>query len=430
MKRTGLPGATGSFGAKGKSETSTPVNSKSKVNNVITWLHLWLGLISGVVVVILCVTGCLFVFQTEITAWLHKKELFVTPPAAGAHPLPLSVLRQKAQAALGERKRVNIITAYADPDRAWEFMAYKPGDPDAVTFPGSVDYYESAFVDPYTGRVTGRMNYMHNFFIIVKYIHWSLYLSTKYGQPVTGWATLIFVISLVTGLIMWIPKRWNRAEKHKAFTVRWKAAFKRLNYDLHNVLGFYAVVIALVLAFTGLVYAFTWFNSAVYAAGAGTAKAPEQPVYVSDTALAGVSHDPLDPAFAATVKAYPDAKRYGVSVPSSPQAPLTVTAYQQREVYYDASTAYFDRYSGQRLGDQRYNDMNNGEKLIMMNYDIHVGAIGGLAGKIIAFLVTLICGSLPVTGFIIWWGKKKKGIQKTITGKKPVRKSRLAATLA
>jgi uncharacterized iron-regulated membrane protein len=43
-----------------------------------------------------------------------------------------------------------------------------------------------------------------------------------------------------------------------------------------------------------------------------------------------------------------------------------------------------------------------------MNYDIHVGAIGGLTGKIIAFIASLVCASLPVTGFLIWWGKRRK----------------------
>ena len=42
-----------------------------------------------------------------------------------------------------------------------------------------------------------------------------------------------------------------------------------------------------------------------------------------------------------------------------------------------------------------------------MNYDIHVGAIGGLTGKIIAFIVSLICASLPVTGFLVWWMKRR-----------------------
>jgi uncharacterized iron-regulated membrane protein len=85
-----------------------------------------------------------------------------------------------------------------------------------------------------------------------------------------------------------------------------------------------------------------------------------------------------------------------------------VDAYNQHEVYYDVNTLYFDQYSARPLGTDAFANKNNGEKLIYMNYDIHVGAIGGLPGKIIAFLVSLVCASLPITGFIIWRGKKKK----------------------
>ena len=53
-------------------------------------------------------------------------------------------------------------------------------------------------------------------------------------------------------------------------------------------------------------------------------------------------------------------------------------------------------------------EKNAGERLVEMNYDIHVGAIGGLTGKIIAFIASLVCASLPVTGFLVWWGKRKK----------------------
>lgn len=43
-----------------------------------------------------------------------------------------------------------------------------------------------------------------------------------------------------------------------------------------------------------------------------------------------------------------------------------------------------------------------------MNYDLHVGSILGLPGKILAFFGALIGASLPVTGFLVWWGKRKK----------------------
>jgi uncharacterized iron-regulated membrane protein len=47
------------------------------------------------------------------------------------------------------------------------------------------------------------------------------------------------------------------------------------------------------------------------------------------------------------------------------------------------------------------------EKLLRMNYDIHIGAILGISGKIFAFLISLLIASLPVTGFLIYLGRKK-----------------------
>lgn len=384
-----------------------PINNKSRINNIITWLHLWLGLISGIIVVIVSVTGCLFAFQVEITNLVHKKELFIAPPAAGTAALPMHTLMQKAAAALSPGHDPDYITTYRDPRRAWEFMDYQIGDQTAITFPGTIKSYQSVFLNPYTGAVTGKLDYKDNFFFVVKYIHWSLYLNTRYGQPIVGWGTLIFVVSLITGFIMWIPKRWNKLERGKSFKIRWKANWKRLNYDLHNVLGFYTVLIALVLGLTGLIYAFQWFSRAVYAtATLSTAPAPE-PSFVSDSTLAASPYAE-DRAYLATREAYPRATRYGISWPAAPQAPLAVTAYRGKEVYYDATTEYYDRYSGKKLGKTSFADENAGEKIIAMNYDIHVGAIGGLVGKIIAFIVSLIAASLPITGFVIWWGKRKK----------------------
>ena len=51
---------------------------------------------------------------------------------------------------------------------------------------------------------------------------------------------------------------------------------------------------------------------------------------------------------------------------------------------------------------------NFGEKFVAANYDIHVGAILGIWGKILAFIVSLICASLPITGFLVWKGRKFK----------------------
>ena len=48
------------------------------------------------------------------------------------------------------------------------------------------------------------------------------------------------------------------------------------------------------------------------------------------------------------------------------------------------------------------------DKMLRLNYDVHVGAIWGLAGKRRVFCASLVAASLPVTGFLIWRGRRRK----------------------
>ena len=56
----------------------------------------------------------------------------------------------------------------------------------------------------------------------------------------------------------------------------------------------------------------------------------------------------------------------------------------------------------------RYANTSVADKMMRMNYDVHTGAILGITGKIMAFFASLIAASLPVTGFLIWRGRRKK----------------------
>lgn len=384
---------------------------KSWLKKLNAWLHLWLGLASGLIVFIVSITGCLFAFQKEITEVIHKDMLFVTPLSTPM--LAPTILQEKAQAALGKDKPVNYMTFYRAADKAWEFSAYKEGNEKAITFFGSVAYYESVFVNPYTGAITGIHDHKHDFFVIVKYIHWSLLLNHPIGAQIIGWSTLIFVILLITGLILWWPKKWTKSTREQSFKIKWSAKFKRINYDLHNVLGFYSMLLALVLALTGMVWAFKWFQATVYVIAARSTTPPERKTFKSDT-LQLPSTKGLDIAYNYLLKEMPAAQRFGASaVAPDASAPMYMSAYFGKETYYDRDDFQFDKNTGKMLYRQTEHEKNAGERLINMNYDIHVGAIGGLAGKIIAFIISLICASLPITGLMVWLNKGKKKKSKT-----------------
>ncbi|PYF69522.1 PepSY-associated TM helix domain-containing protein [Pedobacter nutrimenti] len=381
-------------------------SKKSLFRRISDWLHLWLGISSGLIIIIVALTGCIYAFQVEISQWLYKDQIFIQANPS-AKTLPLSQLVQKAEQALGGQKKVNFLTTYRDPSRAWEFYTYKPGDEKALTYFGTIDYFDLVFMDPHSGKVTGIQDGKYNFFNIVKYLHWSLLLNDKYGQQIVGWATFIFVIILITGLIHWWPKKWNKTNRDKSFKVKWKAGFKRLNYDLHNVPGFYAMLISLVLALSGMVWAFQWFQNTVYVIASGSFSPPANDSFKSDSTKT-ISANPFDVAFEQAKQAMPKADRIGMSPASGAEGVIYANGYQGKEVFYRTDGLQFDRYTGKLLHRKNYEDKNGGEKLISMNYDIHVGAILGLPGKIMAFSASLIIATLPVTGFIIWWGKRKK----------------------
>jgi len=78
--------------------------NKSRLRRVSDWLHLWLGIASGLVVFHLGITGCIFAFQKEITEFIHRKEVFVEVPA-NRKTIALSTLTATAEKTLGGKKK-------------------------------------------------------------------------------------------------------------------------------------------------------------------------------------------------------------------------------------------------------------------------------------------------------------------------------------
>jgi uncharacterized iron-regulated membrane protein len=102
-----------------------------------------------------------------------------------------------------------------------------------------------------------------------------------------------------------------------------------------------------------------------------------------------------------------------VFYPVTETDPLEMGVNHRPGTYYKVDYYHYDRYSGEELpatGSYAggFDEAGLADKLVRMNYDIHVGAILGLPGKFLAFFGSLIAASLPVTGFLLWRGRRKK----------------------
>lgn len=393
---------------------------------VILFLHRWLGLISGIVVFILGVTGCLFVFHHEISQWTRGELLQVE--AAEQQHLPIKQLQQKAVEALEVESLSYGITTYKDPNHSWSTMYYK-GGAESWTYFGMMEDYRTLYINQYNGEIKGIVNEKEDFFQIVKGIHWSLLLATPIGQPIVVWSTVIFLVLLVTGMVLWWPKRWNKRGRQKSFNIRWKGTWRRVNYDLHNVLGFYFLLITLILGLTGLYWAFPAAQKSMYFIATGEYQLPTPPTkkIVSDPSKPISDIPPLKKAYNQAWKAYPAAYSVTLIAPTDSLSPIRAAVQMDGTTYYEDNILFFDQYTGRLLHKNTYASQNAGEKLLSMNYDIHVGAIAGMPGKIIAFLASLLSASLPVTGFIIWWDReqrKKKSRRRKASQKRNRRKKK------
>lgn len=385
------------------------MTKKIKKKGIKYWVgkaHLWLGLASGLIVLLLSVTGCIYVFSVEITAMLRQDDIYVQE--VKQEKLPLSLLWKQTQNAIGADKAITTARVFNNPEKAVLFTCYKSGDKDAILYFDSIDQYYNIYTDPYTGKVLGIYDEELDFFHIIKMLHWSLLLNAPIGQQIIGWGTFIFVVMLITGIVLWWPK--NKAARKQRFWFKWKdtTKWRRKNYDLHNIFGFYVATVAIIIAFTGMVWAFTWFQSLVYVAGSLSTTPPEQLVAQSKFGEVSDKDAAFNKAIATSTKMHSDADAFSLGKPADSLAAIDVYVGQYPDVYYVAHQIKFDQYTGNLLAQRKHDEKNFGEKLITANYDIHVGAILGLPGKIMAFIASFICGMLPVSGFLIWYGRTYK----------------------
>lgn len=359
-------------------------------------LHLWLGLSSGLVVFIVSLTGAIFTFQDEIrdlTEPWRKVEMTATAPVLLPSRLQSAALAQHP----GVAKATTWVTYFGPGRSATVFFTDPAGAPTQV------------YLNPHTGQILHEHDLRRHFFSIVQAIHMTLLLPEAVAKWVVGGSVIIFLLMLGTGLVLWWPKR--RQERKQRLTIKWGSRWRRINYDLHNVLGFYVASIAGLLALTGLFMVFPWLlNSAMLVANGGRTYPQETAVAKVDIlqAMTAAAQPLPDLIYRAVRHRSPGAEMVLIGPTGTGKVPAQCWAYQRALHYYQRDEYAFHPVSGQLLQARFHANQSPGGKLSEMNYDLHTGQIMGLGGKIVAFLGSLIAASLPVTGTLLWWGRRNK----------------------
>lgn len=376
-----------------------------QLKKIISFLHLWTGLVTGLIVFIISVTGCITAFNEELFDAFHADLVKVSP---GTKPLSLALLKENAAKAIPKEQKISSIEIYSA-DKSYVFIAQKLNKkPKGIVCFDQVKYWNKVYVNPYTGKVLGQINYKYEFFNIVLNLHKYLLLIKPIGSVVTGVAVLLFFLLLITGFVLWLPKKWKNVSKRLKIGFKGKA--KKINYNLHSVLGVYVLPFALIIVVTGLTWSFKWWEAGMLKMLGAHKK--EVLTNIQPTPAKVVLNGPvLDLALAnLRLQAKDNFESIGITIPAktAKSASGFIILKDSPDGWHGMNFYSIDHNTGQLFDHILQQDKSLAMKWRNSNESIHTGRIYGWPTQLLAFLASLICASLPVTGLIIWLSRKKK----------------------
>ena len=370
---------------------------KSILLKINAWLHLWLGLASGIIVFVLSITGCVLVFEHDIKDLVYN--YISVEEQTTDKQLPPSVIYQKIKEFYPDKEVGSL----------WYYGLDK-------SIKASINHSDTLlYVNPYTGQILAEVDH-EDIFHFMDEGHRHFWIHGKLGRQIVGWGTFVFFLVTLSGVILWWPKRWTRRMVKQSFTINWKAKLKRINYDLHNVLGFYSLLLALLMGLTGLIMAFPWMRKSVMWLSGGL-----PPRVKVERVESGLTTPAMQDALVVADKIWYKVRKEIAQL--NKEAVIVHIPEEDEQTIYACTDMHsgrwrdlkFDRNTITLLPNSQkpINEAQAAEWISRSNYALHTGFIGGMTTKIMYFLASLICASLPITGFYVWWGKKKKVKKKT-----------------
>ncbi len=372
--------------------------------------HFYAGLLVLPFLMLMALTGALYLFADEIDGAVYRDLSRVEPHGAVASPD-----RWVATAESGLGGKVANVLLPARPDEAVRLTVNLPDG-------GK----RTAFVDPYDARLIGSTGF-GGVMETVKQLHslillgsWANYLV----EIVAGWT----IILVATGLFLW----WPRGRGVGVVAIR-AADPKRRPFwrDVHAVTGLYSGAVIAFLVITGMPWSAFWgdqYMAAVKANGLGRPKAPaaaspfihaehpaDAPVGVGWTMEGMVMTTPhAGPASLSRVIEAADgqdlARPYLVSIPSNPA--LAFAAARQVKQVEDTRTLYIDAATGAVRADIRYDQFGVGAKAFEWGIAVHQGTQYGWINRYLMLGGCIAIWLLAISGVLMWWKRRPPKLSK------------------
>jgi uncharacterized iron-regulated membrane protein len=316
---------------------------------------------------------------------------------------------------------------FEEAGRTVQFTVKKEGEEKAITY----------FLNPYTGEILATNLEKTTTEELMGYVfslhRWLLFdrvespilasmSNQDLGRMINGVATLLFLLGVSTGLLLWFPKKAKNWKQ--GLSVKWSGNWKRINHDLHNTLAFYSLIALFIMAVTGPFWSFGWYKTAwqktweIYQAPKEEPKGAETPPSeaelsqqkLEDSLFVQTSQAlSLDEVLVTANQRLPYAGNVKLTFPEQAGGLISVSK---------SRTGFFARAGADQLKLQPENlaikevvlfaELPLRQQVGKSVKALHTGEIFGKFTKFLWAIACAIATSLPITGTLIWWNKRKK----------------------
>jgi uncharacterized iron-regulated membrane protein len=373
--------------------------------------HFYAGIIFAPFILILSVTGAIYLFKPQLENWMYHDYYYIK---AGNHKISPS--EQIAEVKKDFPK--GVITRY-QPSFAADQTAQVGIQNGNQSF--------TIFVNPYNGQIVGKLDDADRLMDKIEKFHGELMMGTVGDRLVELSACWAFIL-LVTGIYLWWPR--ERKSLFGTLIPRLNKGQRALLRDLHAVPAFWLSIFVVILILTGLPWSGLmgdWINKVASATNTGYPEyafawgpKPQSQIPTKDIAKVPWAAEQL-PVPNSTFGIYPlsvekiinivDARKvhpgYTIYFPEGKKGVYTVSVSPDKPE--DQATLHIDQYSGKVLADLRFKDYGPLAKAISIGIALHEGHYFGFLNQLLGLLTCVGLGSIVAFGLVMWWKRKPKG---------------------
>ena len=363
-----------------------------QIRNLAFYLHRYLGLVLGLLLIFIGITGSLLIFEREIESFIVNRQYGNVAPQE--QTVSLNRVVENAQ------------TTYPDWDIEYIKWSKNPRKPITLRMVERdvnpniyMDGEHQVFIDPYTGKVLGDRVERYTYYRFLLNLHYRLFVPGDTGVYITGVAGLLLLIISVTGIYLW--SGWRRLVS--GFKINLNASTKRANYDIHKVAGIIAAVFLLIIAFTGVCWNFEDISYPLINALTFSPEAEE----ISIKLLPNKNRVQPSVILASAQQALPTMIPEFFSYPYEASDPFYIYGTEEE-------TVAVDPYTAEVLKIELPQETSLGDRITNAFFPLHNGMFGGLPTRILYVFIGLSPTVLFITGFTMYRLRRRPRLQTNV----------------